>query len=182
LSAAAGTLRKKVQPVVDGHVEDVGDVEPLVGDLERLAVEPASAARLAGHVDRRQEIHLDLDHAVALAMLAAAALHVEAEPARPVAAHARGGQLREEIADRVERAGVGERIGARRAPDRRLVDDDGLVDQVEAVDAVVRAGRFLRVVKMAEEGAAKHVVDQRAFARAAHARDAGHQADGKSRP
>ena len=80
---------------VDGHVQDVSDVHPLVMNLERLAIIAAAIARFARHVNRRQEMHLDLDQPVALAFLATPALHIEAEPARVVAANLRGGQLRE---------------------------------------------------------------------------------------
>jgi hypothetical protein len=40
-------------------------------------------AGLAGDIDVGQEVHLDLDDAIALAGLAAPALDVEAEPPRP---------------------------------------------------------------------------------------------------
>ena len=54
---------------------------PLVADLQRLAVVALALADVAGDVDVGQEVHLDLDDAVALAGLAAAALDVEAEAA-----------------------------------------------------------------------------------------------------
>ena len=44
---------------------------PLNIDLERLAVVALALADVAGDVDVGQEVHLDLDHAVALAGLAA---------------------------------------------------------------------------------------------------------------
>ena len=55
-----------------------------------------------------------------------------------VAALARLGHAGEELADRREQAGVGRRIGARRAPDRALVDADHLVDVLEAGERRVR--------------------------------------------
>ena len=58
-----------------------------------------------------------------------------------VAARLALGQGGEPFADRGEGAGVGRRIGARRAADRRLVDVDDLVDVLEALDAVVRGRR-----------------------------------------
>ena len=80
--------------LLDGHVEDLGDRVALVLHLERLAVVALAAADVALHVDVGHEVHLDLDLPVALARLAAPALHVEREPPRPVAAHARLGRLR----------------------------------------------------------------------------------------
>ena len=104
-------------------------------DLERLAVVAGALADLARDVDVGQELHLDLDDPVALAVLAAPALDVEAEAARAVAADARLGHAGEQLADRPEQAGVGRRVGARRPPDRALVDLDDLVDVLDALDA-----------------------------------------------
>ncbi len=53
--------------------------------VERFAAVALAFADLAGDIDVGQEVHLDLDDAVALAGLAAAALDVEREAARTVA-------------------------------------------------------------------------------------------------
>ena len=68
------------------HVEHVGDVLALELDVEGVTVVASALAHLARHVHVRQEVHLDLDRAVAGAGLAPSALHVEAEPARHVPA------------------------------------------------------------------------------------------------
>ena len=78
-------------------------------------------------------------HAVALAGLAAAALDVEAEAPGVVAARARLGHRREQLAQRREQSGVGRGIGARRAADRALVDVDDAIDVLEPLDALARA-------------------------------------------
>ena len=77
---------EELQPFLDRHVEHVGDGLGLEGDLEGLAVVALPSAHVAGDVDVRQKVHLDLDDAVALAGLAAAALDVEREAAGLVAA------------------------------------------------------------------------------------------------
>ena len=115
---------------------------PLNSDFQRLAVVALALADVAGDVDVGQEVHLDLDDAVALAGLAAAALDVEGEAAGLVAARLGFRQAGEPFADRREGAGIGRGVGARRAADRRLVDVDDLVDVLEPLDAVVR-GRGL---------------------------------------
>ena len=122
---------EEVGGLLDRHVEDLGDGLALVVHLERLAVVAGAVADLARDVDVRQEVHLDLDRAVAGARLAAAALDVEREPALEVAAHLRLGRRGEQLADVVEDAGVRRRVGPRRAADRRLVDVDHLVDVLE---------------------------------------------------
>ena len=73
-------------------VERIGNREASVTDLERFAVIPSPAARLALHVHVREEVHLDAEHAVALARLAPAALYVEREPPGLVAACPRLGE------------------------------------------------------------------------------------------
>ena len=167
---------EKRHRLVHRHVQHVGDVHALVGDVQGLAVVTLAVAGFARHIDRRQEVHLDLHHAVALAFLAAAALDVEAEPARLVAANFGRRQLGEQIADVVEHARVGGRIAAGRPADGRLVNHNDLVQILEAPEGAMLAGLFLGAVKFAEERAAQDVVHQRAFARAAHAGDAGERA------
>src|SRR3954469_15330495 len=73
---------EELERLRDRHLEHVGDGLALVVDLERLAVVALAATHLARDVDIGQELHLDLEDAVALAVLAATALDVEAETAR----------------------------------------------------------------------------------------------------
>ena len=127
----------------------LGDVLALVEDLQRLAVVARAVADVAGHVDVGQEVHLDLEHAVALAGLAAPAGHVEREAPGAVAALAGGRHFGEEFADRREQAGVGGRVAARRAADRALVDVDDLVERVQAFDRVVRRRLGVALVELA---------------------------------
>src|SRR5438477_106557 len=129
------------------HVQHVGDVPPLVAHLERLPVVALPLADLARDVDIREEVHLDLHQPVTLASLATPALDVEGEPPWLVPPHARIRRPREQRADEREHARVGGGVGARRAPDGRLVDVDDLVEMLGALDAVVGARALLRVVE-----------------------------------
>ena len=164
--------------LLDGHLQDVGDALALVMDLERLAVVPLAAADLAWNVDVRQELHLDLDDPVAGARLAASTLHVEGEAARGVAAQARLGDSREQLADRREEPGVGGGIRSRRPADWRLIDLDHLVHQRDALDRVVSSGLVGGLVQRACERAIQDVVDERRLARSADAGDGGEDAEG----
>ena len=74
LSRITGTAAKKSGGYVDGHVENVGDRLALESDLEGFAVVAPALADIALDVDVGQEMHLDLDQAVALAGFAAPAL------------------------------------------------------------------------------------------------------------
>ena len=162
-------VREELERLLDRHLEHVGDRLALEADVERLAVVALAVALLARHVDVGQEVHLDLDLAVAAADLAAAALDVEGEAAGLVAARPRLLRLGEQLADLVEEPDVGRRVGARRAPDRRLVDRDDLVELLEAGDALVRARAQLGAVQPVRHRLVEHLVDQRRLARARHA-------------
>ena len=116
--------------LADGEVEDLGDVEALVANLEGLPVVAPPVADVAGDEDIGQEVHLDPDLTRALARLAAPALDVEAETARLVAPRPGVGGGGKERPDRVEDLGVGGRVGARGSADGRLVDGDDLVEML----------------------------------------------------
>ena len=122
-------------------------------------------------------MHLDLDDAVALAGLAAPALDVEAEAARLVAARLGLGQAGEPVADRREGAGIGGGVGARGAADGRLVDIDDLVEMLQPLDPVMLAGMVARAVEAAGQRLVERLDDQRGFAAARDAGDAGEGAE-----
>ena len=145
--------------------------------LERLTVIALTLADLAGDVDIRQEVHLDLQQAVAGAGLAAAAANVERETPGAVAAQLcilRGG---EKAADIVKQAGICRRIGARRAADGTLVDIDDLVQILHTVNAVAFPGTELRMVELARKRFIQYLVDERGLAAAGHAGHARHDAE-----
>ena len=151
------------------HVEDIGDRLFLEGDLERLAIVALAVAGIAGDINIRQEVHLDLDDAVALAGFAPPTLDVEREAARTIAARLGLGQPGEPVANRREGAGVGGRVGPRRAPDRRLVDVDDLVELLEPLDPVVLRRHFARSHELSRRRLVERVDEQGGFAAARHA-------------
>jgi hypothetical protein len=116
--------REEPRPLLDAHVEDLGDVLPLVGHLQRLLVVPLALARGALYLHVRHEVQARRDSPLAAALLAPAPLHVEAEPPRRVPPRLRLLGVGEQLPDVVVEADVGRRVRARRPPDRRLVDVD----------------------------------------------------------
>jgi hypothetical protein len=52
---------EEAQRLLDRHVQHVGDRLALEADLQGVAVITLAVADLAGDVDVRQELHLDLD-------------------------------------------------------------------------------------------------------------------------
>src|SRR5713226_8472901 len=99
---------------------------PLEAHRQRLRIVTSPPANLARNVNIRQAIHLNPPQAVALARLAAPALHVEAEPPGTIPALARFRQHGKKLANRRKHARVSSRIRSRRAPNRRLIDLDDL--------------------------------------------------------
>src|SRR5690606_34990649 len=119
---------EEARSLFNRHIQNIRYALAFEDDFQRLAVVTLALADVAGDVDVGQEVHLDLDDAVALTGLAAAALDVEAEAAGTIAARLGLGEARMPVADRPEGAGVGGRVRARGAADRRLVDVDDLVE------------------------------------------------------
>jgi hypothetical protein len=126
---------------VDRHLEDGSDVAAAVVHAEHLRAEAPALAMVAAHEDVGHEVHLDLQPAHAFAGFATPARSVEAERRRVELGEARRGRRREQGAHVGQPLHVGERIGARRAADRRLVDEDDAVHEVGAPQLVVAAAR-----------------------------------------
>ena len=150
----------------DRHFEDLGNGFSLVGDLQGFAVEAFTEAGGAFRPCVGQEMHFDLELAVALAALAAAALRVEGETGFRVAALLGERELGEEVADQLERSDERGGIRARRAADGGLVAENEFLNVLHAGDGVVLAGCFRGVVKMLRQGFGEDAVDQGGFAAA----------------
>src|SRR5260370_5427210 len=143
------------------HVEDVGDVRATALDLERVSIIALAAAYLAGDVHVGQEVHLDADDAVALARLAAAALHVERKTPRPVAAHSPFRQLREKLADVREEPRVRRGIRTWCAADRTLVGVNHFVEMLAAFEAIGGARALAAAVEFLCERAMERIEYER---------------------
>src|SRR5690606_25137292 len=161
-------VAEEIRGILDGHLEDLVDVLALVTNLQRLAVVALAAADVAGDVDIREEVHLDLDDAIALAGFAAAALDIEAEAPGHVAARAGFLGAGEQFADRREQSTVGSRVRSWRAADGALADVDDAIDEFESADAIVWRGIPAGAIESICYCLVQRVVDQRGFAGAGH--------------
>ena len=130
LAGDVGGIGEQRPRVADLHPEEVGDVLPLPAHLEGVTGEPGSATSFASHPDIGEEVHVEPHRAVPLAGLAPPPGDVEAESPCLPATRLRIGEHREEVADVVPHLHVGRRVAPRRAADRRLIDDDHLVDLI----------------------------------------------------
>ncbi len=133
--------------VGDLHVKQVGNRVAFVAHGQSFRVVAASAADFARYIHIGKKIHFNAAQAVALACFAAPALHVEAEPARAIAALARFGQHGEQLSDGSEDASVCGRVRPRRASDGRLIDFDDFVDLRGAFDFAERSRTLHRAVE-----------------------------------
>src|SRR5271170_3311813 len=155
----------------DGEIEEIGNGKAFVTHGESFCVVAFAAADFAGDVNIGQEIHFDAALAVALAGFAATAFYIEAEAAWAIAAFARFREHGVKLANGRENAGIGGRIGARRAADGRLVNLNDFINVFDAGDGAMRAGFFHRAVKLRGEGAVENIVDERGFSGAGDAGD-----------
>ena len=159
------------------HIQHFIDIFALVAHLERLLVVAAALAHVTGNVHIRQKVHLDFEQAVTRAGFASAALDIEGETACIVAACLRVRRFGEQIADVVEHPRIGRRVGARRAPDGRLVDVDDLIEVFDADELVMRACSSLRAVQLRCQLFVQDFVDERGLARTRNTGDTGQRTE-----
>ena len=133
----------------------------------------------AAHEHVGHQLHVDAFEPLALARLAAAFLGVEAEVPGAERPRLGLGRVGEQRADGVERLHVGDGVRARRAADRALVDQQHVVDLPGAEQVVVLGGLFRFDVQPRGDGRVERLLDERALAGAAYARDQAQDAQRK---
>ena len=109
---------EEFHPVIDCHIQDVGNGFPFVFHLQRFVIVAGPMADFAGDVDVREELHFDLQLSLALAGFAAAAVNIEGEPPGGVSPDFALRQFGEKFADLIEDTGICARVGTRCAADR----------------------------------------------------------------
>ena len=124
-------------------------------------------------------MHLDLDQPVALTGLAAPALDVKRNRPGLYPRALASGSPAEPIPDRRKGPVYRSRVGARRAPDRALVDIDHLVEMLEPFDRLTRRRRLPRAVQAHRGGFEQRLNRQRRFAAPRNAGDTDKLAQGK---
>ena len=127
---------EEVQRLFHREIQHFVDVFAVIAHFEHLRLVARALAFFADQFDVGQKLHFDGDGAIALAGFAAASGDIEREVAGGEAALLGLGQRGKQFADGVEGLDVGDGIGARRAPDGRLVDQNHFVDVVVAFELV----------------------------------------------
>ena len=133
---------------------------------------------LAVHVDVGEEVHFDGDGSVPGTVLTPAALDVEAETTRLIAAHFCLLGLRKESTDFVKDTGVRGWITPRGAANGRLIDVDNFVEVVHTLDSGVEARYVSCTVESVCEGPIHNVIDEGGLPRAADAGNGHHHTQG----
>ena len=168
---------EEAQGFFDGEVQDFVNALALVLDFEHAGLVAGAVAFFAGQLDVGEELHFDGDGAVAFADVAASAGNVEGEVSGGVAAALGFGLRGEELADGVEGFDVGDWVGARGAADGGLVDEDDVVEALDAFEVLVDAGGVgaFALAQVVGYGAVENFVDERGFAGAGDAGDGDEQ-------
>ena len=136
----------------DRHLQHVVNGLAFPRDFEAFPGVPLAFTVVAGDPYVWKEVHLEFDRASALARLAAATFHVEREGPRRVPTLLGQGGLGEEASNLIEDLRVGGWIGAGRATDGRLIDDDGFVHFFESFDGLVLPRHGFCVVQVPLQG------------------------------
>ena len=118
-------------------------------------------------------MHFDFGDTVAFTGFAASAGDIERETSGSVAAGLGFRQGGKPVADVSEQAGISRRVGARGPANRGLVDVDDFIDVFGADKFVIYAGRAAGAVYFLVECLAQGFQNQRRFAAAGNAGDAG---------
>ena len=118
---------KKLQCLFHRHIQDIIDALALIFYLQGLTVIPFAAADLAGHINIRKEMHLNLNDTVTGAGLAPSALYIKAETAFIISSGlgVRGGCKK--VTNQVKCTGIGRRIGSGCPSNRGLVNGNDLI-------------------------------------------------------
>ena len=82
-------------------------------------------------------MHLYLNNAIALTMLAAPAFNIKAKAPWLVTADIRLRRARKKLANLCKDTGIGGRVGARGAANCRLVDDNCFIELLDPIDCIV---------------------------------------------
>ena len=125
---------KKCQGLAHCLLQDVRDRAATIPYLQYLSLEARSLTLRAGHENVREKLHLHLLEATALAGFAAPAGRIEGERAGTQTVRLGLWSGSKQPPDMIVGFDIGHRVGARRAPNRRLIDHHHRVNQVSSLD------------------------------------------------
>ena len=154
-------MLEELYRIIDRHVQNLSDILLLVVDFQSFAIIAGAVADLTGHIDVRQEVHLNLDNPITRAGLTAAALDVKAETALLVAANLGFIGLGKQIANIVKDSSISSWIRARCPANRTLVDINQSIHVLNTVDFLELTWLSRVAVEFLSNSLFKDRVDQR---------------------
>ena len=178
LSVDVWNIFEKSVGLTDGQIQDIGDVPPLVFDLQGVPIETKAPAGFAGDVDIGKKVHFDFDDAIPVAGFTPSAPDIETEPSGLVSPHLGVWEHGEEFTNVGENPGIGRRIGTGRTSDRALIDADDLIDIAQALDGPDTSHFYLGPVEFPGQVRVEDFVDETALAGTRDARHTGQGPEG----
>src|SRR6185503_43147 len=163
---------KETDRLANSHVQHFVNILPAITNVENLLLEARAFALLAHQLDVGKKLHLHGDRAVALANLAAPAWKIEREVRRIESSRLCFTRARKDFADRVVHFDVRHWIRTWRAPNRRLIDEDHIVDKLPTLDLLKSSDVTLPLAALFLQTRVETVVNQRRLSRTAHTGDA----------
>ena len=128
---------KELSGLGNRHIEDICDTLTFVEDLQCLTVVACAVANLAGHVNIRKEVHLNLEGSITLTGFAPSPLHIEGKTPGTVTAKFRLRDFSKKLTNLIPDPCVGSRIRPRCTADRRLVDMHDLIEPLSSYDGTM---------------------------------------------
>src|SRR5438874_4416651 len=137
-------------------------------DLQGFAIVALAFTHLTWYIHIGQEVHLDFDDTLTLTGFTTSSLYIEGEASGCVTANACLRDLCKEFTDTREGIGVGSRVRAWGASNRRLIDVNNLVQVCQALDILVCSRLVVGAEKGMGEFPIENIGNQCTFARARH--------------
>src|SRR5262245_53166905 len=127
-------MRKEGDRLTYSHIQDFVDVLTAMFDIENRALESRSLTFFADQFDIGQELHFDGHRTIALTGVTASARNVEGEMAGVISAGLGLTSPRKGLADGIVDLDVSHGVGPGCAPDRCLIDQDDVIEELAALD------------------------------------------------
>ena len=154
--------------MTDRHFQYIVDVLSLVTYRQSITLVSFTAALVADHIYRRQEIHLNHLDTGTLALFASSARNIEREPAGLETADFGIRSRLEQVADIIEHPCESGRIAPRSPSNRTLVNFDKLVNILNTNEFPVWKRLHLGIVELIFQHRHQSVVDKGRLAAATH--------------
>ena len=177
-----GGIGEMVHPLTDRHLQNFVNIFTAIANFQDLGFEALALALLAHQFDIRQELHFHHNRAVTLASLAASTGDVEGKMSCRKAALVGFRSCSKQLAHTVKSFYISDGIGARRAPNRRLIHQYHFINEFVAGDLIQRlSGVTNAALVLRDQGifcqlgriqsSVQHVVQQTGLARTRNSRD-----------